>query len=71
MTYILHTLYFIEARGYTIYKTIIYEDNQSTIRLEVNGRTSLVKKTKHISSIFSFIYVNIDKGEGYMEYRPT
>ena len=50
---IIHTLYFIKAQGYTIDKNIIYQDNQSTIRLEVNGRISSGKKTKHISSRFS------------------
>ena len=49
---ILHTMYFIEAQGYTIDKNIIYQDNQSTIRIYVSGRTSLGKKTKHISSLF-------------------
>ena len=50
---IMHTLYFIEAQGYTIDKNIIYKDNKSTIRLEVNGRISSGKKTNHISSSFS------------------
>ena len=49
---ILHTLYFIETQGYTIDKNIIYQDNQSTIRLEVNSRISSGKKTNHISSHF-------------------
>ena len=38
MTDILHTLYFIEAQGYIIDKTIIYKDNEYTIRLELNSR---------------------------------
>ena len=37
---ILHTFYFIEAQGYIIDKNIIYQDNQSTIRLEVKGHIS-------------------------------
>ena len=28
---VMHTLYFIEAQGYTIDKDVIYQDNQSTI----------------------------------------
>ena len=50
---IMRTLYFIESQGYTIDRNIIYQDNQSTIRLEVNWHISSGKKTKHISSLFS------------------
>ena len=68
---ILHTLYFIEAQGYTIDKNIIYYDNQSTIRLEVNGRIISGKKTNHISSIFFFATDKIAKGEVDVDYFPT
>ena len=47
---VLYTLYFIEAQGYTVDKNIMYQDNQSTMRLQVNGRLSSGKKTKHIKS---------------------
>ena len=68
---ILHTLYFIEAQGYTIDKKNIYQDNQSTIRLDVNGRISSGKKAKHISSPFFFITDKISKGGVDVEYCPT
>ena len=71
MSDILHTLYFIEAQGYTIDTNIIYQENQSAIRLEVNERISSGKKTKHISSRFFFITDKIDKGEVDVEYCPT
>ena len=29
--------YFIEAQGYTVTQNIMYQDNQTTLRLEVNG----------------------------------
>ena len=44
---------------------------QSTIRLEVNGRISSGKKTKHISSCFFFTNDNIAKGEVDVEYLLT
>ena len=53
MPYIMHTLYFIETQGYTIDKNIIYQENQSFNRLEVNGRIISGNKTEHISSRFS------------------
>ena len=43
---VLHTLYFIEAQGYAIDKNVIYQDNQSTNRLEVNGKMSSEKKNQ-------------------------
>ena len=60
---VMHTLYFIEARGYAIDKNAIYEDNQSTIRLEVNGKMSSGKKTKHISSGFSSSLIKLHVGK--------
>jgi hypothetical protein len=45
---ILHTRYFIEAQGYSIEKNTLLQDNQSTMRLEVNGWLSSSKCTKHI-----------------------
>ena len=53
---VMHILYFIEAQGYKIDKNVIYQDNQSTVRLEVNGKLSSKKKTKHISSRFFFTH---------------
>ena len=34
---ILHTRYFIEAQGYSVEQKNLFQDNQSTMRLEVNG----------------------------------
>ena len=68
---VMHTLYFIEAQGYKIDKNVIYQDNQSTIRLEVNRKLSSGKKTKHISSRFFFITDKIALGEVDVEYYPT
>ena len=40
--------YFIEDLGYTVEHNIMYQDNQASIRLEVNGPASSSKRTKHI-----------------------
>jgi len=68
---VMHTLYFIKAPGYAIDKSVIYQDNQSTIILEVNGKMSLGKKTKHISSRFFFITDKIARGKFDVEYCPA
>jgi hypothetical protein len=52
---ILHTQYFIKAQGYSIEQNILFQDNQSTMRLEVNGSFSSSKRTKHIKCRYFFI----------------
>ena len=42
--------YFIEAQGYTVTQDIMYQDKQATLRLEVNGKFSSSKRTKHIKA---------------------
>jgi hypothetical protein len=49
---VLWTLYFLEAQGYKIDDTIIYQDNKSSILLETNGRGSSGKRTRHIAVQF-------------------
>ena len=49
---VLWTRHFIEAKGYTIDKNIIDQDNMSSLSLEKNGRVSSSKQTKHIKASF-------------------
>ena len=39
---------FLEKQGYKVEENIIYQDNQSTILLEKNGRNSCTGNTRHI-----------------------
>ena len=43
------TRYFMEAQGYNVTENIVYQDNQSAILLERNGKASSSKRTKHIN----------------------
>jgi hypothetical protein len=43
-----HTCYFIEAQRYSVEQNILFQDNHSTMHLEVNGSFSRSKQTKHI-----------------------
>jgi hypothetical protein len=48
--YIAHTLYvkmFMEAQGYPIEQAIFYQDNESAIKMERNGRTSCGQRSRH------------------------
>ena len=40
--------HFLEKQGYDLKRNIFYQDNESTIKLERNGRASCSNKTRHI-----------------------
>ena len=52
-TLILWTKLFMEEQGYEVKKTILFQDNKSTILLENNGKLSLTKHT-HAIDIWYF-----------------
>jgi hypothetical protein len=71
MPIILWTNYFLEAQGYGHQDTVLYQDNQSAILLEKNGRKSSSKRTKHLNCRFYFITDRINSKELSVEYCPT
>lgn len=68
---VLWTQYFLQAQGYDIPRSVVYQDNQSAILLEKNGRKSGSKRTRHIKVRYYFITDRIRKGEVKVEYCPT
>ena len=68
---ILAARYFIEAQGYTVEQNIVYQDNQSTIRLAINGNLSSSSRTKHIKARYYFVKEKIDDKEIEIRYCPT
>ena len=56
MPQILWTRYFLEAQGYDVKDSIIFQDNQSAILLEKNGKASSSKRTRHIKIRNFFCY---------------
>ena len=46
---------FLRAQGYQVNESIIYQDNQSTIRICNNGRASSSKRARHIDIRYFFI----------------
>ena len=70
MTLVLWSLYFIQAQGYPMTHAIIYQDNKSAIRLEVNGKWSSSKRTKHIKMKYFFVKDKVDQGEVKIEHKP-
>ena len=71
MPMILWTNYFLHGQGYESTNTVLYQDNQSAILLENNGRKSSGKRTKHISMRYYFITNRIRRKELSVEYCPT
>jgi hypothetical protein len=72
MPQILWTQYFLEAQGYGVEDSLVYQDKQSTILLEENGRaSSLSKQMRHIEIRYFFVTDRIITGEVKVEYCPT
>jgi len=71
ITQVLWTKLFMEAQGYPIEKNIIYQDNQSSILLETNGRSSAGKRSRAINIRYFFITDQVECGNVTIEYMPT
>ena len=62
--------YFIEDLGYTVEHNVMYQDNQASIRLEINGPASSSKRTKHIKRRF-FMSDKVAQGGIKVKHMPT
>jgi hypothetical protein len=71
MPQVLWTRYFLESQGYGIQDSVVYQDNQSAILLEKNGRASSGKRTRHINIRYFFVQDRIASGEVSVQYCPT
>jgi hypothetical protein len=61
----------LEAQGFTVSDSIVYQDNQSAILMEKNGRASSSKRTRHINIRYFFVTDRVANGEIKIEYCPT
>jgi hypothetical protein len=71
MPQILWTKYFLEEQGFEVRENTIYQDNQSAMLLENNGRASSSKRTRHINIRYFFITDRIKMRETNVVYCPT
>jgi hypothetical protein len=67
---ILWTANFLKAQGYG-FESKLLQDNQSTIKLESNGRASAGKRSRHLNIRYFFIHDLKEKGHITIEYCPT
>jgi len=71
MSLILWTRHFLEAQGYTIKENVVYQDNESAMLLEKNGRRSSTKRTRHLEVRYFFVTDNVNRKKISIEYCPT
>ena len=68
---ILWTKLFIKAQDHTIRINIVYRDNQSSMKLEQNGKESSGKRTRHFSIKYFYATDLIKRGMMKIIYCPT
>jgi hypothetical protein len=71
LPYNLWLMHFLHEQGYEITDNILYQDNQSTIRMLKNGRNSCTGNSRHIHIRHFFVKDRVDKKEIRVEYCPT
>jgi hypothetical protein len=67
----LWTKNFLEAQGYPVKENILFQDNQSAMLLESNGRKSAGKRSRHLNIRYFFVADQKEKGNISIEYCPT
>ena len=63
MPMIIWVKYFLEAQGYIVSDNLLHQDNQSSIKLEQNGKASSGKRTRHIATRYYFVKDRIAGGD--------
>jgi hypothetical protein len=71
MPLVIWTRNFMTAQGYDIRDNVIYQDNQSAMLLEKNGRASSGRRTRHIDIRYFFVTDRVKSGDIRIEYCPT
>jgi KUP system potassium uptake protein len=62
---------FLKHQGVAVNDNVVYQDNQSAILLEKNGRASSGRQTRHINIRYFFVTDRVKNGELRIEYCPT
>ena len=62
---------FLEAQGYHVKENILHQDNQSAMKIELNGKRSSGKKTKHMNNRYFWIKDRLASEGIEVKYCPT
>ena len=68
---VLHIDLFLAAQGHPLKENILYQDNKSAVKLEVNGKHSSSKRTRHVDIRYFYIKCLADKEKILIKYCPT
>ena len=68
---ILYMQLFLEAQGYPLKENIIYQDNKSAIKLEINSQKSCGKWIRHVEIRYFYIKDLVDKNKVEIRHCPT
>ena len=71
MSLIIWTRNFLEDQGFSIKDNVVFQDNESAMLLERNGRASSSKRTRHIEIRYFFVTDNIHRGRMRVSHCPT
>ena len=61
----------MEAQGYAVKKNVLFQDNQSTTRTEVNGRNLCTGNLRHINIRYLFVKERVYTKKMEAHYCPT
>ena len=71
LPYNLHFVMFLREQGYTVRKNVLFQDNESAIKMETNGRMSCTSNSKHVDVRYFFVKDRVDKREIEIRHCPT
>ena len=60
---VLWTRLFLEAQDYGVKENIVFQDNETAMLLEKNGKSSSGKRTKHINMRFFWLPIRYPRAE--------
>ena len=63
--------FFLHEQGYDIKDNVLFQDNQSSIKMETNGRRSCTGNSRHVHIRHFFVKDRVDKKELKIMYCPT
>ena len=71
LPYAIWLVYFFEAQGYSLKKRIFHQDNQSTIKMLINGKKSAGKNSRHVNIRYFWTSDRLREHSFTVEHCPT
>ena len=71
ITLVLWTRLFLLSQGLEVSDNVVYQNNQSAMCLEGNGRSSCGRQTRHFATRYFYVTGRIRAKELHVEYCPT